>query len=85
MESIRVQLNYPLERVHEPVLYRLVTEYDLIPNIRRANVDPKAGGYIFLELQGERSNLDDALKYLHNAGIEVGPIGLDGSEEWGTP
>lgn len=81
-ETLRIQLTYPLEWVHEPILYRLVMEFDLIPNIRRADVDPHSGGFISLELQGERENLDSALHFLHNSGIEVNLIGLDSSDEW---
>jgi hypothetical protein len=81
-DTIRIQLSYPLERVQEPILYRLVTDYDLIPNIRRANIDPHSGGFIFLELQGEREKLEAGLRFLDAIGVEVSPIGLDGSEEW---
>jgi len=81
-DTIRVQLTYPLEQVEKPVLYQLITEYKLIPDIRRASIDPNAGGFIFLELTGEKRNLDDALHFLEREGIEVSAIGLDGSEEW---
>jgi ABC-type methionine transport system ATPase subunit len=81
-DSVRVRLTYPLERVHEPILYRLVTDYDLIPNIRRANIDPHSGGFIFLELQGAGTDIASALRFLDAVGVEVSPIGLDGSEEW---
>ena len=30
-ESIRVQLDYPLEHVKEPIIYHLVTDYSLVP------------------------------------------------------
>ena len=81
-DAIRVQLTYPLERVEEPLLYRLITEYNLIPDIRRASIDPDAGGFIFLELSGEKHALQDALHFLEAQGIEVSAIGIDGSEEW---
>ena len=81
-DTIRVQLTYPIERVEEPVLYHLVTDYGLIPDIRRASIDAAAGGYIFLELRGEKDKLQSALRYLDALGIEVSAIGLDGSEEW---
>jgi hypothetical protein len=75
-ETIRVQLSYPLERVKEPVLYHLVMDYGLIPNIRRANIDVHTGGFIVLELTGER-------EFLEQCGITVTPVGLDGTaEEW---
>jgi ABC-type methionine transport system ATPase subunit len=81
-ETIRVQLNYPLERVKEPILYHLVMDFGLIPNIRRANIDVHTGGFIFLELSGEKEALDRGLKWLEQIGITVSAIGLDGTQEW---
>lgn len=81
-DSIRVQLNYPLEHVEQPILYHLVMDYGLVPNIRRANIDIRTGGFIFLELTGEKKALSDALAWLADQGITVNAIGLDGSEEW---
>lgn len=81
-ETIRIQLNYPLERVEEPILYQLIRDYQLVPNIRRADMDVRTGGYLFLELTGTQENLDRALNFLDAIGVEVNTIGLDGSEEW---
>ncbi len=81
-ETIRVQLNYPLERVKEPILYHLVMDYGLIPNIRRANIDVHTGGFIFLELTGEKESLRRGLEWLQGLGITVSAIGVDGTQEW---
>jgi hypothetical protein len=81
-DMIRIQLNYPRSVVDQPILYRLVTEYGLVPNIRRANIDVRTGGYLFLELSGERTSLMRALTWLEAIDIAIDAIGLDGSEEW---
>jgi hypothetical protein len=81
-ETIRVQLNYPAERVREPVLYQLVTRFGLVPSIRAANFSPTVGGFIFLELSGEKEALDRGLAWLAEIGIGVSAIGLDGTQEW---
>ena len=83
-ETLRVQLNYPLERVKEPILYHLVMDYGLIPNIRRANIDVHTGGFIVLELTGEKDAVDRGLKFLENCGITVSPVGVDTTQEWPT-
>ena len=70
-QTIRVQLNYPLERVKEPILYHLVLDYGLIPNIRRANIDVHTGGFIVLELTGERADIDRGIAFLEGCGITV--------------
>ena len=76
-EKIRVQLDYPLEHVKEPIIYHLVTDYHLIPNIRRANIDVHAGGMLVLEIKGTRENLDAGLDFLRGLGITVTEIGLE--------
>lgn len=81
-ETLRIQLSYPLERVKEPVLYHLVIDYGLIPNIRRANIDVHTGGFIVLELTGEKEALDRGLRFLEECGITVTPVGQDAAAEW---
>ena len=78
----RVQLNYPLERVKEPVLYHLVMDYGLIPNIRRANIDYHSGGFIVLELTGEADALDRGIRFLEGCGVTVAEVGLNSEGEW---
>ena len=80
-ETVRVQLTYPMDRVAEPILYHLVADFDLVPNIRRANMDIQSGGFLFLQLTGERTNLSNALQWLNTQGISTEPVGLDG-EAW---
>ena len=59
IQSIRVQLDYPLEQVKEPIIYHLVTDYELVPNVRRANIDVHTGGMMVLptvmEVWGHRA------------------------------
>lgn len=82
METIRVQLNYPIEQVKEPILYRLVTNFNLIPSIRSANIDFKTGGFIYLDLTGKMEDVENGLQWLEEQGVSVNAIGLDGAQEW---
>lgn len=79
-ENIRVQLDYPLEHVKEPIIYHLVTDYQLVPNIRRANIDVHTGGMLVLQLEGTRENLDAGIAFLRNLNITVTEIGE--GESW---
>lgn len=74
-ESIRVQLDFPLEQVTQPIIYHLVVDHHLIPNIRRANIDAHTGGMMVLELDGERANLETGVAYLRGLNIEVTDVG----------
>ena len=76
-QSIRVQLDYPLEQVKEPIIYHLVTDYNLVPNIRRANIDVHTGGMLVLQLEGTRENLDQGIEFLRRIGVTVTEVGVE--------
>lgn len=68
--NVRVKLIFPEELVREPVLARLARDHNVIPNIRKANVD-EGQGWILCELGGEPDDVDSALQWLRSIGIEV--------------
>ena len=70
-QTRKVQLHYPLERLTEPIVTRLVHEYDLAPNLLRADVDAATGGWLVVELQGEATQIDAALEWLQTQGLLV--------------
>ncbi len=78
-EHLRVQLDYPLEQVKEPIIYHLVTEFRLIPNIRRANIDVHTGGMMVLEMEGLKPDLQAGVEYLRGLGITVTEVGSEQS------
>ena len=75
-KTVRVQLNYPAERVDNPVLYHLIKEYGLVPDIRRAHYDTQTGGFLVVELSGDADSLDDALEWLELTDITVERLGI---------
>ena len=78
-ETTRVKLDYPLEQVKEPIIYHLVTDYRLVPNIRRANIDHNAGGMMILEIEGDPDDLEEGMDFLRRLGITVTPVGQEQS------
>lgn len=78
--SLRVRLDYPLSRVQEPLVYRLIKDYALIPDIRRGSIDPNAGGMLVLRIEGDPENLDAGLDYLRRQGVLV--TLMDAVEDW---
>ncbi|WP_119320042.1 NIL domain-containing protein [Capsulimonas corticalis] len=70
-ETRKVQLNYPLDRLSEPVITRLVTDYDLSPNLIRADVEAGKGGWIVTELTGETMTIDRAVEWIRGQGVGV--------------
>ena len=81
-ETIRVQLNFPLEQVKKPIIWHFAHDYGLKFSIRRAHIDAHVGGYTVLELTGERERINAALEWARQEGIEISAIGVDGTDEW---
>lgn len=70
-EQRKVLLHFPIERVTEHVVTRLVTDYDLSPNILRADVNAQTGGWPEVELTGNAARTEDALAWLRAQGLVV--------------
>lgn len=66
-----VILRYAPEVVEEPIVYNLVKNFDLIPNIIKASVNPEKRGYLLLSLTGREEDYAAALTYLQQPGMEV--------------
>ncbi|MFH1791195.1 MAG: NIL domain-containing protein [Candidatus Omnitrophota bacterium] len=74
MISKRVVLQFPPKLVDQPIVYKLVKEYDLVFNILRAWVTPQEKGELVMELRGEQNNYDNAVLYLKELGVSVEPL-----------
>lgn len=58
----------------QPVVYRLIKNYDLIVNILKADINPQKEGYLVVELEGEREKYDEAIAFVKNLGVIVEPL-----------
>ncbi|MDO8688848.1 MAG: NIL domain-containing protein, partial [Dehalococcoidia bacterium] len=67
---------FPPERVTEPVIYSLGKDYDIITNIRRANVT-RDRGWVVLELDGEEHDIQRGIEWVTSKGVRVDPIAGD--------
>jgi hypothetical protein len=73
---MRVYLTFPPERITEPVIYRLGKDFDIVTNIRRADVTATYG-WVALEMEGREENLERGVAWLREKGIKVDPIERD--------
>ncbi|MGH9189371.1 MAG: NIL domain-containing protein [Acidimicrobiales bacterium] len=74
MTSLRVKLTFPEDLIKQPLMGRLVREFDVLPNIRRANIEDTVG-WILCELAGEQEAVERALAWLVEAGVQVDRLG----------
>jgi ferredoxin len=67
-------LRFPPEIVDQPIVYRLVKDFNLVFNILKAMITPGKEGIMILELSGDRENLEKGLKFLKDVGVDVKTI-----------
>ena len=66
----RVRLTFPPELVRLPVVGELVRRFNVMPNIRRADVTEDVG-WMVCELDGSAAAIAAALAWLDDSGIAV--------------
>jgi L-aspartate semialdehyde sulfurtransferase ferredoxin len=76
MPRMRVRLTFPTELIQQPVVYHLVRDFALVPNIRRADVRADHG-WMVLELEGPQDKLEQGVDWLRQQGVTVDPIERD--------
>ena len=77
MISKRVVLKFPSKLVDQPIVYKLVKDFDLIFNILRARVTPKEEGELVLELKGDKERYAEGVKYLKSLGVTIESLEKD--------
>ena len=74
MIRVRVKLIFPESLVREPIIARMVRQFEIVPNIRRADVGEDSG-WIICELDGEPAVVDHAVHWLEDEGVQVDLLG----------
>ncbi|MBC7330464.1 4Fe-4S binding protein [bacterium] len=73
----RLVLRFPPLLVDQPVVYKLIKDYNLVFNILRADITPDSEGLMVLEIEGEERNFQKGLRYLEEKGVKVQPLSQD--------
>jgi ABC-type methionine transport system ATPase subunit len=74
VSGIRLRLTFPEALVREPVIARLVEQFAVVPNIRRADVRA-ASGWMICEMEGDPSAVEAAMAWLDQQGVTVDLLG----------
>ncbi len=73
MSDDRIFVSFPADAVTRPLIYEIVKRFDVVSNIRRANVED-ASGWVIMELGGEAEARRAAFEYLEAAGCTISPM-----------
>lgn len=73
MDRQRVRFTFDGELVKEPIIYCLGRDFHIVTNIRRADVR-KDMGWVVLELDGEKEEIERGLQWVSSTGVRVDPV-----------
>jgi L-aspartate semialdehyde sulfurtransferase ferredoxin len=69
----RLHLTFPAALISEPVIHRVGRDFDLVTNIRRANIEER-GGWVIVEVEGRDEDIANAVAWLTEQGLQVDRI-----------
>jgi ABC-type methionine transport system ATPase subunit len=69
-DAIRLFVSIPEELVDRPLIYEIIKKFDVVPSIRRANVETHTA-WVILELSGPHDARDQAMAFLEELGCTV--------------
>lgn len=73
MAKKRVRFTFPEELIKEPLIYNLGKEFEVVTNVRMADVDEKTG-WVVLELEGDPAEIDRSIDWARAKGVRVDPV-----------
>lgn len=73
MAKLRLKLVFPPQLIRQPVIHDPGKQFDVVPNILRADVEIDKG-WVILELEGDGGKIDLAVSWLAARGIGTEPV-----------
>jgi ABC-type methionine transport system ATPase subunit len=73
VSTARLHLTFPEHLISEPVIHRMGRDFELVTNIRRANIENR-GGWVILEVDGDDAAIARAVAWLAEQGLQVDRI-----------
>lgn len=73
MSRRRVRLIFGRDLVTEPVIHQLGAQFQIVTNIRRADVTGDQG-WVLLEMTAEEEVLEKGVAFLESRGVRVEPV-----------
>ncbi|MDP3879259.1 MAG: NIL domain-containing protein [Dehalococcoidales bacterium] len=69
----QVMFTFPQDLIKEPIIYNLSQQFNVVTNIRRADVSEDKG-WVVLELEGEEKDIEDGITWVTAKGVRVDPV-----------
>jgi len=70
MARQRMKLTFPPDLINQPLIYNMGKQFQVVTNIRRANVSGDRG-WMILEISGTDDEIENALSWAKNQGVRI--------------
>jgi ABC-type methionine transport system ATPase subunit len=70
MTKRQVMFTFHEEVIKDPIIYNLSQQFNIVTNIRRADVS-ESKGWIILELEGEDKDIEAGIAWATSRGVRV--------------
>ena len=70
MATKRVRFTFEPDKIKQPVIYDLGHRFEVVTNIRMADVDDSIG-WVVLELEGELDEIERSIVWAREVGVRV--------------
>lgn len=76
MAHLRFHIRFPEEKIRQPIIYQIGREYNVVTDVRRADVRDTTG-WADVEFSGDTAEIERAIAGLRTKGCVVDPIELN--------
>ncbi len=73
MATVRTKFTFLDQLIKEPIIWKLAKEFDVVTNIRRADVTDERG-WVILELEGDQDEIERSLDWVREQNVRVDPV-----------
>ncbi len=73
MAKRRVMLSYTPEAITEPIIYTISQQFNLVTNIRQADL-AEDRGWIIVEIDGAEKDIEDGIAWAISKGVRVDQV-----------
>ncbi|MBI4496992.1 MAG: NIL domain-containing protein [Chloroflexi bacterium] len=73
MGKRRVKMDFPPDLVPRPIIWEMGHRFQVVTNIRRADVG-ESHGWVILELEGDDHEIERSIRWASDLGVRVGSV-----------
>ncbi len=75
--SKKIVLHFPKSLINEPIVYRLIKDFNLKYNILKAQILPDQEGLMVMDLSGKEKDYKKGIDYLKKTGVSMQLLSKD--------